>query len=95
MAQIKKQRKQLSINLGEYHDEWLELSKQFNVRPATFAAVLIKNAIDDYKLQQQPDLSKLKDLADYLSSDEKKEFKVILRGDELAALDRFAGHLGR
>ena len=95
MKKTQKKRKQLSLNLGSYHDEWLNISKQFNVKPATFAASLIKNTIDDYKLQQQPDLSKLKDLADYLSSDEKKEFKVILRRDELAALDRFAGHLGR
>lgn len=93
MEQIKKQRKQLSINLGEYHDEWLELSKQFNVRPATFAAALIRNAIEAHKLQQW-DASDLKALADYLSSEEKKEFKVILRRDELAALDRFAGHMG-
>ena len=93
MEQIKKQRKQLSINLGEYHDEWLELSKQFNVRPATFAAALIRNAIEAHKLQQW-DASDLKALADYLSSEKKKEFKVILRRDELAALDRFAGHMG-
>lgn len=93
MEQIKKQRKQLSINLGEYHDEWLELSKQFNVRPATFAAALIRNAIEAHKLQQW-DASDLKALADYLSSEERKEFKVILRREELAALNRFAGHLG-
>ena len=67
MEQIKKQRKQLSINLGEYHDEWLELSKKFNVRPATFAAALIRNAIEAHKLQQW-DASDLKALADYLSS---------------------------
>ena len=93
MERIQKKRKQLSINLGPYHEEWLKLSRQFQVRPATFAAALIRNAIEAHKLQQW-DASDLKALADYLSSEEKKEFKVILRRDELAALDRFAGHMG-
>lgn len=93
MERIQKKRKQLSINLGPYHDEWLKLSRQFQVRPATFAAALIRNAIEGIKLQQW-NASDLKALADYLSSEERKEFKVILRRDELAALNRFAGHLG-
>lgn len=93
MEKTKKKRKQLSINLGSYHDEWIKLSRQFQVRPATFAAALIRNAIEAHKLQQW-DASDLKALADYLSSEEKKGFKVILRRDELAALDRFAGHMG-
>lgn len=93
MEKTKKKRKQLSINLGSYHDEWIKLSRQFQVRPATFAATLIRNAIEAHKLQQW-DASDLKALADYLSSEEKKGFKVILRRDELAALDRFAGHMG-
>ncbi|WP_281071208.1 plasmid mobilization relaxosome protein MobC [Succinivibrio dextrinosolvens] len=93
MEKTKKKRKQLSINLGSYHDEWIKISRQYNVRPATFAAALIRNAIEAHKLQQW-DASDLKALADYLSSEEKKEFKVILRRDELAALDRFAGHMG-
>lgn len=93
MEKTKKKRKQLSINLGSYHDEWIKLSRQFQVRPATFAAALIRNAIEAHKLQQW-DASDLKALADYLSSEEKKGFKVILRRDELAALDRLAGHMG-
>ncbi|WP_295363480.1 plasmid mobilization relaxosome protein MobC [uncultured Succinivibrio sp.] len=93
MEKTKKKRKQLSLNLGSYHDEWIKLSRQFQVRPATFAAALIRNAIEAHKLQQW-DASDLKALADYLSSKEKKGFKVILKRDELAALDRFAGHMG-
>lgn len=89
----KKKRKQLSINLGSYHDEWIKISRQYNVRPATFAAALIKSSIASSKLQQNND-SYLKGLAEYLSPEETQQFKVILRKDEVAALDRFAAHLG-
>ena len=93
MEKTKKKRKQLSINLGSYHDEWIKISRQYNVRPATFAAALIKSSIASSKLQQNND-SYLKGLAEYLSPEETHHFKVILRKDEVAALDRFAAHLG-
>ena len=46
-------RKQLTLNLGNYHDQWLTVSNELGVKPATLAAAVIKAALDEHLQQQQ------------------------------------------
>ena len=46
-------RKQLTLNLGNYHDQWLTISNELGVKPATLAAAVIKAALDEHLQQQQ------------------------------------------
>lgn len=50
-------RKQLTLNLGNYHDQWLTISNELGVKPATLAAAVIKAALDEH-LQQQGNIEK-------------------------------------
>ena len=41
-------RKQLTLNLGNYHDQWLTISNELGVKPATLAAAVIKAALGEH-----------------------------------------------
>ena len=62
----KSSRKRLYVDLGDYHDEWLQISEKFNVKPSSFAAALIKNTIDEIKQQNENISFKLDDLAEHI-----------------------------
>lgn len=85
-------RKQLTLNLGNYHDQWLTISNELGVKPATLAAAVIKAALDEH-LQQQGNIEK-KSLESFLPpKGAKKDVRLYLNVDELAAVDRMADQL--
>lgn len=85
-------RKQLTLNLGNYHDQWLTISNELGVKPATLAAAVIKAALDEH-LQQQGNIEK-KCLESFLPpKGAKKDVRLYLNVDELAAVDRMADQL--
>ena len=85
-------RKQLTLNLGNYHDQWLTISNELGVKPATLAAAVIKAALDEH-LQQQVNIEK-KSLESFLPpKGAKKDVRLYLNDDELAAVDRMADQL--
>lgn len=85
-------RKQLTLNLGNYHDQWLTISNELGVKPATLAATVIKAALDEH-LQQQGNIEK-KSLESFLPpKGAKKDVRLYLNVDELAAVDRMADQL--
>lgn len=85
-------RKQLTLNLGNYHDQWLTISNELGVKPATLAAAVIKAALDEH-LQQQGNIEK-KSLESFLQpKGAKKDVRLYLNVDELAAVDRMADQL--
>ena len=85
-------RKQLTLNLGNYHDQWLTISNELGVEPATLAAAVIKAALDEH-LQQQGNIEK-KSLESFLPpKGAKKDVRLYLNVDELAAVDRMADQL--
>lgn len=85
-------RKQLTLNLGNYHDQWLTISNELGVKPATLAAAVIKAALDEH-LQQQGNIEK-KSLESFLPpKGAKKDVSLYLNVDELAAVDRMADQL--
>ena len=85
-------RKQLTLNLGNYHDQWLTISNELGVKPATLAAAVIKAALDEH-LQQQGNIEK-KSLESFLPpKGAKKYVRLYLNVDELAAVDRMADQL--
>ena len=51
-------RKQLTLNLGNYHDQWLTISNELGVKPATLAAAVIKAALDEHLQQKQGNIEK-------------------------------------
>lgn len=93
MTMSNSKRKQLTINLGIYHDQWLTISNEIGVKPATLASAVIKAAIDEHKQQQQGNIEK-KNLESFLPpKGAKKDVRLFLNPDELAAVDRMAEHL--
>lgn len=60
-------RKQLTLNLGKYHDQWLTISNELGVKPATLAAAVIKASLDEHLQQQQGNIEK-KSLESFLPS---------------------------
>lgn len=85
-------RKQLTLNLGNYHDQWLTISNELGVKPATLAVAVIKAALDEH-LQQQGNIEK-KSLESFLPpKGAKKDVRLYLNVDELAAVDRMADQL--
>lgn len=85
-------RKQLTLNLGNYHDQWLTISNELGVKPATLAAAVIKAALDEH-LQQQGNIEK-KSLESFLPpKGAKKDVRLYLNVDELATVDRMADQL--
>ena len=85
-------RKQLTLNLGNYHDQWLTISNELGVKPATLAAAVIKAVLDEH-LQQQGNIEK-KSLESFLPpKGAKKDVRLYLNVDELAAVDRMADQL--
>ena len=94
MTMSNSKRKQLTINLGIYHDQWLTISNEIGVKPATLASAVIKAAIDEHK-QQQGNIEK-KSLESFLPpKGAKKDVRLYLNDDELAAVDRMAEQLGK
>lgn len=86
-------RKQLTLNLGNYHDQWLTISNELGVKPATLAAAVIKAVLDEHLQQQQGNIEK-KSLESFLpSKGAKKDVRLYLNDDELAAVDRMADQL--
>ena len=86
-------RKQLTLNLGNYHDQWLTISNELGVKPATLAAAVIKAALDEHLQQQQGNIEK-KSLESFLPpKGAKKDVRLYLNVDELAAVDRMADQL--
>ncbi len=86
-------RKQLTLNLGNYHDQWLTISNELGVKPATLAAAVIKAALDEH-LQQQHGNNEKKSLESFLPpKGAKKDVRLYLNDDELAAVDRMAEQL--
>lgn len=84
-------RKQLTINLGEDHDDWLQISRDLNMRPATLTRNVLKELIKDYK-DAKTDKKILK-----FSSDIKEEHKSLhlrLNNEELAILRSYAAQYG-
>ena len=85
-------RKQLTLNLGNYHDQWHTISNELGVKPATLASAVIKAALDEH-LQQQGNIEK-KSLESFLPpKGAKKDVRLYLNVDELAAVDRMADQL--
>ena len=58
MTMSNSKRKQLTLNLGIYHNQWLTISNEIGVKPATLASAVIKAAIDEHKQQQQGNIEK-------------------------------------
>lgn len=86
-------RKQLTLNLGNYHDQWLTISNELGVKPATLAAAVIKASLDEHLLHQQGNIEK-KSLESFLPpKGAKKDVRLYLNDDELAAVDRMADQL--
>ena len=95
MTMSNSKRKQLTINLGIYHDQWLTISNEIGVKPATLASAVIKAAIDEHRKQQQNNVEK-KTLESYLQPEgSKTDVRLFLNLDELAAVDRMAEQLGK
>ena len=95
MTMSNSKRKQLTLNLGIYHDQWLTISNEIGVKPATLASAVIKAAIDEHKQQQQGNIEK-KSLESFLPpKGAKKDVRLYLNDDELAAVDRMAEQLGK
>ena len=95
MTMSNSKRKQLTLNLGIYHDQWLTISNEIGVKPATLASAVIKAAIDEPKQQQQGNIEK-KSLESFLPpKGAKKDVRLFLNPDELAAVDRMAEQLGK
>lgn len=95
MEQIKRKRKQLCINLGPYHDEWLEISQYYGFKPSPFAAAVIKNAIDEIKHKTENTSFKLKKITEDYLQKRSVEIKVRLNPEETAALEQYAAHIAR
>ncbi len=86
-------RKQLTLNLGNYHDQWHTISNELGVKPATLASAVIKAALDEHLQQQQGNIEK-KSLESFLPpKGAKKDVRLYLNVDELAAVDRMADQL--
>ena len=95
MTMSNSKRKQLTLNLGIYHDQWLTISNEIGVKPATLASAVIKAAIDEHRQQQQNNVEK-KTLESYLQPEgSKTDVRLFLNPDELAAVDRMAEQLGK
>ena len=93
MTMSNSKRKQLTINLGIYHDQWLTISNELGVKPATLAAAVIKAALDEHLQQQQGNIEK-KSLESFLPpKGAKKDVRLYLNVDELAVVDRMADQL--
>ncbi|MBQ3679415.1 MAG: plasmid mobilization relaxosome protein MobC [Succinivibrio sp.] len=95
MEQIKKKRKQLSINLGPYHDEWLAISQYYGFKPSPFAAAVLKNAIDEIKQKTENSSFKFKNITESYLQKRYLELKVRLNSEEAAALEQYAAHIAR
>ena len=91
----KSSRKRLYVDLGDYHDEWLQISEKFNVKPSSFAAALIKNTIDEIKQQNENISFKLDDLAEHIQDKKRTNIFLRLNSEETAALELYAAHIGR
>lgn len=95
MEKIRKNRKQLSINLGEYHDDWIAISNHFGVKPTSFVAEIIKNTIDEVRKPNEKIVLKMEELAEYIKEERKTNIYLRLNQEETAAIELYAAHIGR
>lgn len=88
-------RQRININLGSDHQTWLNLASEFQVKPTTLAAALLKSVIAEYNEGKTSDIKK--SIAMYVSpsNSSTKEIKLRLHEDEIAALDLFADKIGK
>lgn len=91
----KSPRKRIYVDLGDYHNEWIQISERFGVKPSSFASALIKNTIDEIKQQNEIISFKLDNLAEHIQEKRTTELKLRLNQEETAALELFAAHIGR
>ena len=92
---MNKIRHRINIDLGNYHEAWIAIAKEIGVKPTSLASAVIKAAIDEHRQQQQGNIEK-KSLESFLPpKDAKKDVRLYLNDDELAAVDRMAEQLGK
>ena len=92
---MNKIRHRINIDLGNYHEAWLAIAKEIGVKPTSLASAVIKAAIDEHRQQQQGNIEK-KSLESFLPpKGAKKDVRLYLNDDELAAVDRMAEQLGK
>lgn len=84
-------RKQLTINLGEDHDDWVQISRDLKKRPATLARNVLRELIKDYK-----DAKTEKKILKVSSCirEEQKSLHLRLNNAELAMLESYAAQYG-
>lgn len=86
-----KKRRQITVNLGEHHDAFLELAKKYDVKPATLAAIIIKQAISD---EVQNGDKRIANLIPSPTNNTSHQH-LRLRSDELKILDEYASIMGQ
>lgn len=88
---VEKKRRQLTVNLGEYHDAFLELAAKYAVKPATLAAAILKQAVSD-EIQNGD-----KKIALLITPNNSKAVHqhLRLREDELKVLDEYSSIMGQ
>lgn len=86
-----KKRCRLAIDLGEHHEAFLELAKKYDVKPATLAAIIIKQVISDEVQNGDKRIACLIPAATNNTSHQ----HLRLRADELKILDEYASIMGQ
>lgn len=86
-------RNRLSIDLGDQHDAWLELSRRFEQRPATLAREVLRDLIICERAKCSDIIRELIKMS-HAKSDKAVKQRISLRADEIEALDRYARELG-
>lgn len=88
---VEKKRRQLTVNLGEFHDAFLELATKYAVKPATLAAAILKQAVSD-EIQNGD-----KKIALLITPNNSKAVHqhLRLREDELRVLDEYSAIMGQ
>ena len=86
-----KKRCRLAIDLGEHHEAFLELAKKYDVKPATLAAIIIKQAISDEVQNGDKRIACLIPAATNNTSHQ----HLRLREDELKVLDEYSSIMGQ
>lgn len=88
---VEKKRRQLTVNLGEFHDAFLELAAKYAVKPATLAAAILKQSVSD-EIQNGD-----KKIALLITPNNSKAVHqhLRLREDELKVLDEYSSIMGQ
>lgn len=86
-------RNRLSIDLGDQHDAWIELSRRFEQRPATLAREVLRDLIICERAKCRDIIRELIKKS-HAKPDKAVKQRISLRADEIEALDRYARELG-